>query len=111
MGYSVVKEGAALVCSLGTSQSILQVPEFHGVSTQGGNQANIADSIGGVHILSFCRCKRSIPPVACFPETGMKWLKGQKDCILDGEPALLENCIIPCIHGGVIRIVKTGQRE
>lgn len=110
MGYKVVKEGAILICSLGTSQSILKVPEFHGISAQGGNQANIADSVGGVNIMSFCNCKRTIPPVSCSPQTGMKWLKGQKDCVLDNELALLENCIIPCVYGGIIRIVKSGQR-
>lgn len=111
MGKSVVKEGAVLRCSLGTEDSILKVPKSHGVSAQDGNQANISDCIGGVNIKSFCECRRDFPPVSCSPGIVIKWLKGQRNCILDGEPALLENCIVPCIYGGIIKIITNGQRS
>lgn len=110
MGKNIVKEGAVLRCSLGTNDSILKVPNTHGASAQGGNQANIADYVGGLNIQSFCSCKRNNPPVPCLPNIIIKWLKGQKNCILDGEPILLEDCIVPCVYGGIIKIVKSGQK-
>lgn len=111
MGKSVVKEGAVLSCSLGTEDSILRVPRSHGVSAQAGNQANISDCIGGINIISFHKCRCEYPPVPCNPEIVIKWLKGQKNCILDGEPALLEDCIVPCIYGGIIKIITNGQKS
>lgn len=110
MGVSTVKDGAVLVCSLGSASSILKVPVCHGVSSQGGNQANVADSVGGLNIISFCKCSRQIPPVPCTPQTQMKWLKGQKNRILDDERALLMDCIVPCIYGGIISITNSGQK-
>lgn len=109
MSESAVKEGAVLKCSLGTAQSELKVPNNHGVESQGGNQANIADCVGNVNIMSFCSCNRQVPPVPCMPIIQMKWVKGQKTRVLDGEFTLLENCIVPCIYGGVIRILSSGQ--
>ncbi len=110
MGLSIVKDGAELTCSLGTENSQLKVPTFHGALLQGGNQATIADYIGNINILHFCQCKRQIPFPACTPAITMKWLKGQKNCLLDGELALLEHCFVPCVFGGIIRFVSTGQK-
>lgn len=110
MGKNIVKEGAILRCSLGTKDSVLRVPENHGASAQGENQANVTDYIGGVNIKSFCKCNRSSPPVSCSPNIVVKWLKGQKNCTLDGEAVLLEDCIVPCVYGGIIKIIKCGQK-
>ncbi|HIT86330.1 MAG TPA: DUF4280 domain-containing protein [Candidatus Coprocola pullicola] len=111
MSKRIVCEGATLACSLGTKISELQIPDFHGVLSQGKNQANINDYKPNYNILSFCSCKRSIPPVPCVPSVVMKWLKGQQDGVLDCELALLEDCIVPCTFGGIIRIENCGQKE
>ncbi len=110
MSKKTVCDGATLECQLGTSTSILKVPTCHGVTTQGKNQATIIDYKPNYNIFSFCLCKRVIPPVACDPVVIMKWLKAQKDCIIDYEYVLLEDCIVPCCHGGVISIVDSGQQ-
>lgn len=104
-----VSEGATLECTLGTNTSKLKVPNFHGVGTQGRNEANIADYIPNHNIFSFEMCLRQQPPVLCEPMVIMKWLKGHPDYILDYELALLKRCIVPCCFGGIISITQCGQ--
>lgn len=103
---SIILEGAILSCSLGTKTSELQVLKYHGCSVNGKYQANIADYIGNKNILSFQQCKRQVPYPVCSPSICMKWIYGQSDFLLDGEPALLKSCIVPCLNGGVIKIIK-----
>jgi len=104
-----VSEGAILECTLGTNTSELKVPISRGVSTQGRNEANIADSVPDHNIFSFDMCTRQIPPVPCTPKVIMKWQKGHPKYVLDYELALLERCIVPCCFGGIISIKQCGQ--
>lgn len=104
-----VREGAALSCSMGTSISKLRVPQSHGASLQGKNQATVADCAGNVNIMPFGMCMKTDPPVPCSPATASKWVNGKKDYQLKGERALLNTCIVPCTRGGVIKIEESGQ--
>ncbi|MDR2022920.1 MAG: DUF4280 domain-containing protein [Hungatella sp.] len=106
-----VKEGATLKCSLGTATSQLKVPQSHGASIQGRNQATIADHVGNVNILPFCMCTKTNPPVPCTPTIALKWINGKKDHQIQGEMALLNICIVPCMQGGIIKIDQSGQQE
>ncbi len=106
---SSVCEGAVLECSLGTNTSNLLVPKFHGSYSVEKYQANITDCKGEINIPSFCKCKRSPILPACTPQIVIKWIKGHPDFILDGESALLKRCIVPCIFGGIIKIIENGQ--
>jgi hypothetical protein len=72
---------------------------------KGKNQATISDREGGENILSFSRCGRSTPPVACTPTILVDWLNGQNDFLVKTEKALLDVCIVPCAFGGIIRIL------
>lgn len=103
---SIVLAGATLCCSLGTNTSKLQVLNYHGCGIDGNYQANIADCIGNENILSFQQCKRQVPYLVCSPNICMKWIYGQLDFLLNGEPALLKSCIVPCLNGGIIKIIK-----
>lgn len=103
---SIVLAGATLSCSLGTTTSKLQVLKYHGCGINGKYQANIADYVGNKNILSFQSCTRAVPYPACSPNTCMKWIYGQSDFLLDGEPALLKSCIVPCLNGGIIKIIQ-----
>lgn len=106
-----VKEDAKLYCTLGSCTSYLKVPISHGASVQGKNEATIADNIVGVNIMPFGMCARVQPPVPCTPIIVLKWLLGQKEYTLGPELALLNNCILPCINGGIIKIEQSGQEE
>jgi hypothetical protein len=105
-----VKEGAKLECSLGTCNSFLQIPNGHGCSMKDQNQATINDFVGNVNILPFCLCKKSSPPVPCTPTILMSWLNGQSDFKIRSVPALLDTGIVPCVFGGIIKIVEPGQK-
>lgn len=111
MDKKTVSENAILECPLGTKKSLLKVPQSHGISSQGRNAANIADNVVGYNIFEFGSCNRNSPPVSCTPMIKTKWLKGKEDCILGTEPTLMEDCIIPCCYGGVIKIIQCGQNE
>ena len=106
MDKKVVIDGATLECDLGSEKSILKVPKSHGVTVKGKNQANISDNKVNENILDFKRCKRM---GVCNPMIVMKWLKGNKELIIDGEYALMDDCIVSCVQGGVIRITNCGQ--
>jgi hypothetical protein len=109
MATELVKEGAILTCSLGTVQTELQVPKFHGTLLKGGNPANVGDNVGNVNILPFGECARSIPKPPCSPLIVTKWVKGQKNTMLDGDLVLIKESIVPCMYGGIISIVTSGQ--
>lgn len=100
-----VLDGATLSCSLGTCTSKLKVPDTHGAGIKGKNQAVISDYIGNKNIMPFGSCTRTYPPVPCNPTICIKWINGKKDFKIKEELALLDICIVPCILGGIIKIV------
>lgn len=104
-----VMEGAILKCSIGTAASRLRVPQSHGASLQGKNQATIADHVGNVNIMPFGMCTKTNPPTPCNPSIAFQWINGKKDHQLQGEMALINTCIVPCMQGGIIKIERSGQ--
>lgn len=99
-----VTEGATLECTLGSMTSKLQVPMSHGSTILGKNQATIFDYTVGKNILPFQLCKKSNPPIPCTPVICMPWVNGKKDFMVKKQMALLNNCMVPCMLGGVIKI-------
>lgn len=104
MGWNGVNHGTELQCTLGTKNCPLKVTEFHGVKLGGHNLANTSDYVGGTNVEEFGMCKRQTPPIQCVPDIVIKWLNGQKSFIIDGEPALSSESILPCMNGGIIKI-------
>ena len=104
-----VVEGATLRCTFGSSPSILQIPTDRGIYRRGKREANVADHVGGVNIMSHGSCRRSLPPPACIMGTTSKWVRGKDDVHVDGEHALLNTSINFCSCGGVVHIVHDGQ--
>ena len=100
----MVTEGATLECTLGTMTSKLQVPMSHGSGISGKTQATILDNVVGKNILPFQLCKKSNPPIPCTPVICMPWVNGKTDFKVNKELALLNNCMVPCMLGGVIKI-------
>ena len=108
MEVNLVIDGATLECSLGSKTSKMSVPVSHGCMVQNKNVANISDCVQDVNILSFSKCSRQ---GLCRPKITSKWIKGQQDCILDGEFALLDICVVSCFYGGIIKVKDSGQIE
>ena len=108
-GETYVVEGAKLTCSLGGKANSLRIPDDRRISINGRKQANIGDHGGGKNIMSFGPCSRSTPPPPCIMSTGMKWVNGKGNVLVEGEPALLDTSVNLCACGGVIRIANDGQ--
>jgi len=108
MEAKLVIDGATLECSLGSKTSKLKVPKSHGIMVQNKNVANISDYVEEKNILSFSKCSKE---GICKPKITSKWIKGQQNCIIDGELALLDICVVLCTQGGIIKVVDSGQVE
>lgn len=109
MNEKSVRDGAILYCTLGTCKSSLIIPSGKTALINGEGQAVISDNVVGVNITNFCTCKRSFPPPPCTPLIVLKWQLANKKHIIGNEIALLDNCILPCLNGGIIKIEKSGQ--
>lgn len=108
MSEKSVRDGAIIYCTLGTCKSELKVNKNIAL-VNGVGQAVISDNEVGINISNFCNCKRSIPYPACTPSILLKWQLANKQHCIDGEIALLDNCILPCLNGGIIKIEDSGQ--
>lgn len=109
MSQKSVRDGAILYCTLGTCKSKLIVLKGKTALINGEGQAVISDNVVGVNITNFCSCKRSFPPPACTPSIILKWQLANKKHTIGNEIALLDDCILPCLNGGIIKIEKSGQ--
>nr|WP_317357646.1 DUF4280 domain-containing protein [uncultured Tyzzerella sp.] len=106
-----VVNGAILSCSLGTCKSKLIIPKLKNSLVNNETQAVVSDNIVGVNITNFCSCNKSSPPLPCTPVILLKWQLANEKHMIEGEVALLDNCILPCLNGGIIKIEKSGQME
>lgn len=121
-GYVVA--GAILKCSFGTQPTRLKRPYSHGVYVKGKAQMNIGDHVPGENITNFGRCSCPANPAVksshlidiygvkkapCVPVISGAWIGGKSDVLIEGAPAMLDNCSNACIYGGMIRIEDDGQ--
>lgn len=106
-----VRDGAVLSCTLGSAKSKLIVSKSQYILIDSAVQATISDNVVGKNISNFCNCKRSqeLPP--CTPTILLKWQLANKNHTIYGDVALLEDCILPCLYGGIIKIENSGQTE
>lgn len=104
-GKSYIPMGTKSKCSKGTSENCLNLPIDHGVAYTPDLKPlmNANDHIPGEHILKygFCKAKKSF----CSPVTPLAWTKVNKEHILEGAPALMDESLLTCVFGGVISIV------
>ncbi|KAF6558368.1 DUF4280 domain-containing protein [Paenibacillus sp. EKM202P] len=121
-GYVVA--GAILSCSFGTQPTRLKRPFSHGVYVKEKAQMNVGDYLSGTNIKNFGRCSCPANPAVkssdmvdiygvkkanCVPVITGPWIGGKSDVLVEGEPALLDQCSNACIYGGMIRITDDGQ--
>ena len=84
------------------------MPYSHGVFLKGQPQANIADSVNGVNIISFGMC--AITRGACVPSIATRWINmSNTKLTIDDIEALLKNARLFCVVGGKITISNSGQ--
>jgi len=110
MSKEYVVDGAELSCPMGSNKGKLLVPPIRLVTVNGKRQANMTDIIPMANIMTFGVCKL-IPnaPRPCVPAC-IPWMGCKTDVLVQGTPAVLNNCKTMCVAGGVpISITKSGQ--
>lgn len=122
---SYVCSGATMRCSFGTSQAKLTVYPDRTVFLTGEPMANISDHISLYNIARFGRCRTvafpstgsataanhgKLTPMPCIPGTYTEWLNGKNDVIVKSKDALLKTSYCKCCYGGIITIIKDGQK-
>jgi len=90
-----VRKGTKLKCSMGSNSVQLQCEE---------PMANIMDHKPMVNIKPFGQCK-TLGSV-CVPSTTSPWFQGKNDVLVNGQPALMDNCKCVCASAGVIEITN-----
>jgi len=119
-----VVEGAKLMCSFGTTPSILGVPPKN-FSWNTTPAANIMDHVPMVNIKPFgmCTCPANpqvaaataaalgvLTPQPCIPCTATPWKPGSPDVFLAGPAVLNDTSTLQCNWGGVITVAEAGQQ-
>lgn len=124
MADSYVCSKAKMKCSYGDQLSELTVYPSRTIWLTGEPQANISDHKPLGNIASFGKCHTTtypptgsataanhgkLTPMPCVPGTHFPWMGGKNDVLLQGDPALLKNSRLQCIHGGIITLTSDGQ--
>lgn len=126
MASSYVCSKAKIKCSYGDKVSTLTVFPDRTVWLSNEPQANISDHLSMQNIAPFGKCHTTaypatgsatsanhgcLTPMPCIPGTINNWLHGKEDCIIKGNPALLNTSYCKCQWGGIITIVSDGQKD
>ena len=112
-----VNSGTRIKCSFGTTPGTLQVIGM--VNIGGTPMATIMDNKPMVNIMPCGMCRSLanptvasatsaamgvLTPMPCIPNTTAPWIPGKTDLLVGNKPALLDNCKLMCMWGGVIQI-------
>lgn len=114
---SYVNSGTKIKCSFGTTPGTLQV--ISTVSVDGAPMATIMDNKPMVNIMPCGMCRSLanptvasatsaamgvLTPMPCIPNITAPWAPGKMNLLIKKQPALLDNCKLMCMWGGVIQI-------
>jgi hypothetical protein len=111
--------GAALKCSMGTTQSVLSVSPHRRVAGVNQPVATIQDYGPGTNIEPFGLCTSPAnPQVAsarspqpCVPVVTDPWTPGSPSVSFAKERALTSDSTCSCQWGGTIAIAEAGQQS
>ena len=118
MPYYVCK-GAQLKCSMGDSQSKLNVLPGKNGLYGGEDIANIMDNQPMVNIQPFGQCQSivnptvasataanlgKLQPMPCLPSIVAPWMNGKTNVVVSGYPVLMKNSKLMCMWAGTIEI-------
>lgn len=120
-----VVRGSHLACNKGTMTSRIMIPLCHGVYIGDNPQLNINDYKTGQNISHFGYCTSTIPndPRSlghdekgssvrlCTAELIGPWQDGQDNDLIEGIPALTDNCKNYCFYGGEITVTDHNQKD
>ena len=116
--------GANCMCSFGTTPAPLKVTSQSAVVIGGSPAATIQDSGAMTNVGPFGMCTTlSNPQVAsattaalgvltpqpCTPMPAGTWIPTQQTALINGKPALTQDCKMVCAYAGQITITLPGQ--
>ena len=119
-----VCKGAKLKCSMGNSQSDLNILPEKPFFYEGKEMANIQDNKPMVNIQPFGQCQSLLnptvamataanfgvlQPMPCVPNITAPWMQGHSSFSIKGQPALLDDSKLMCAYAGTIEIADAGQ--
>ena len=114
-----VCKGAQLKCSMGDSQSKLNILPGKMGCFGGEDMANIMDFKPMINIQPFGQCKSlanptvaaatasnlgKLQPMPCIPNTTTPWMNGKTNVNANGFPVLMKNAKLICLWAGSIEI-------
>ncbi|MBP5541760.1 MAG: DUF4280 domain-containing protein [Bacteroidales bacterium] len=120
-----VASTATMECTMGDSQSSLNVLPSRTIFLCGKPKANISDHAPIVNISPFGKCRSlanpvvaaataanmgKLTPMPCIPNTPSPWKNGHNTVMEKGDASLLDNCKLQCVWNGLIGIKKNGQQ-
>ncbi len=122
---SYVCKGAKLKCSMGDTQSDLNVTHpVNRVIMEGQPMASTMDYKPMMNIMPFGKCRSlanptvamataacfgRLQPMPCVPNITSPWTVGKLDVSVKGQPALMDDCKLFCTYAGIIEIATDGQ--
>lgn len=99
--------GATLKCSMGSSESKLNLPVCHGVYAKKKPLMNKNDFTPMKNVMPFGTCKVTKGP--CSPATSGPWLKEHGETIITDAESITMDSLLVCTVGGIIEPTKSGQ--
>jgi hypothetical protein len=121
---SYVCSTAQMQCNMGSTPSVLTVLPIRNIFLCNKPKANISDFQPLVNIAPFGLCRSlanptvasatsaamgTLTPMPCIPNTTSPWMNGKTDHLVQGQPALMDNCQLMCVWGGAIKLTSNGQ--
>ncbi len=125
MGMAI-NMGAQCLCTFGTGPAPITVTSQSKVLIDGKPAATIQDAAPMSNVGPFAMCTTlSNPQVAsataaalgvltpqpCVPVTTGAWIPSGGSVLIDGKPALTQECKLMCTYGGQITIMNPGQTK
>lgn len=124
-GIAYVVRGAMVKCDKGTHEKRINLPESHGVYSNGRPIMNENDNVVGENISDFGICRGGCPSsgdITLEKETGgtvtgkkcmvkilKEWINVKEDTVINGASALTTDSILICAYGGTIKFITDGQ--
>ena len=124
MGETFVTSSAMIQCTFGTNPCPLMASPGRMTSLSGKPLLNISDFAPITCIGSFGMCSAPsnpaviaataaklgvFSPAPCVPSVASPWMPGKPDKMVEGMPALTNQCRNMCIWGGQISFTNDGQ--
>lgn len=100
-------QGAALKCTNGSANSLLNLPLSHGVYCDNQPVLTMQDALPMVNILPFSICAITKGP--CVPSIIGQWIKPYTQTQINGIPVLTTDSFLVCSLGGLIKPNDSGQ--